>query len=817
MRILFTLMTCLLVWGNSFAQNLHTITGKIVDEKSVAIPFAVTQLLNASDSTKVKVLSTAIDGGFKIDQVKDGVYVLSISVVGFNTKKIERFVLNGDLQMGAIQLESITKQLNEVSVSGKKPFIEHQIDKTVLNVENSIVSTGSTALELLEKAPGVQVDKQNERILLNNKSGVMVMIDGKNNFLSTADLAVYLSNLNSSQIATIEIISNPSSKYDAAGTAGIINIKLKKNKAFGTNGSVSSTYRNAIVANLPRNIYASDLNFNINNRNEKWNFYSNANASKNNNFSNLSLERTTSSDGLQSAFNQNFQKIYMGSRLAAKLGADYYVNEKTTIGVMLDGSTSTRKLDNFSQTFISETRADAITNNSLQLFSNANTPNKNYIANFNVKHVFKKEGASLNFDADYSGFDYSGLENFNTDFYNENGVINNQTFIRNDSKTAIDIFASKIDFTWPISKTIKLETGLKSSFVRTDNDFLSSALLNNEWQNIAGQSNHFIYKENVNAAYANFSKDLGMWQIQAGIRAEHTNATGALITNNTEADQKYLSLFPTVFVNQKISENSNLRYTYGRRIDRPNYQQLNPFNFYMDPYTIQQGNPYLNSQFTNNFELSYSYKSGFSISLAYSKVKDLILDSKTAQNDSTRIVTVGQGNIGSGQYYSAGLYFPISIMKWWSFQNNFNLFYNKFNDNNLEGAPFVLSKLSYNFNITSSITLPNDWSIETNFWLNSPRVRGLETTTIYQYALNTGLQKSFLNKDLKFKLNFDDIFATNYWKGTLNYQNVNLQAQNKYVNRRVSFNVSYSFGNQNVKSARSRNTATEDMKNRAGG
>jgi len=817
MRILFTLMTCLLVWGNSFAQNLHTITGKIVDEKSVAIPFAVTQLLNASDSTKVKVLSTVIDGGFKIDQVKDGVYVLSISVVGFKTKKIERFVLNGDLQMGAIKLESITKQLNEVSISGKKPFVEHQIDKTVLNVENSIVSTGSTALELLEKAPGVQVDKQNERILLNNKSGVMVMIDGKNNFLPNADLAVYLSNLNSSQIATIEIISNPSSKYDAAGTAGIINIKLKKNKAFGTNGSVSSTYRNAIVANLPRNIYASDLNFNINNRNEKWNFYSNANASKNNNFSNLSLERTTSSDGLQSAFNQNFQKIYTGSRLAAKLGADYYVNEKTTIGVMLDGSTSTRKLDNFSQTFISETRADAITNNSLQLFSNANTPNKNYSANFNVKHDFKNEGASLNFDADYSGFDYSGLENFNTDFYNENGVINNQTFIRNDSKTAIDIFASKIDFTWPISKTVKLETGLKSSFVRTDNDFLSSALLNNEWQNIAGQSNHFIYKENVNAAYANFSKDLGKWQIQAGIRAEHTNATGALITNNTEADQKYLSLFPTVFVNQKISENSNLRYTYGRRIDRPNYQQLNPFNFYMDPYTIQQGNPYLKPQFTNNFELSYSYKSGFSISLAYSKVRDLILDSKTAQNDSTRIVTVGQGNIGSGQYYSAGLYFPISVMKWWSFQNNFNLFYNKFNDNNLEGAPFVLSKLSYNFNITSSITLPHDWSIETNFWLNSPRVRGLETTTIYQYALNTGLQKSFLNKALKFKLNFDDIFATNYWKGTLNYQNVNLQAQNKYVNRRVSFNVSYSFGNQNVKSARSRNTATEDMKNRAGG
>jgi outer membrane receptor protein involved in Fe transport len=817
MKILVTLMTCLLVWGTSFAQKLHTITGKIVDEKAVVVPFAVVQLLNISDTSKVKMVAADIDGSYRIEQVKDGNYALSISIVGFKTKKTERFVLNGDLELPTIKMESNAKQLNEVSVSVKKPFVEHQIDKTVLNVENSIVSTGSTALELLEKAPGVQVDKQNERILLNNKSGVMVMIDGKNNFLSSADLAVYLSNLNSSQIATIEIITNPSSKYDAAGTAGIINIKLKKNKAFGTNGSVSSTYRNAIRANLPRNIYGSDLNFNINNRNEKWNFYSNANASKNNNFSNLFLERTTSSDGLQSAFNQNFQKIYTGSRLAAKLGADYYANERTTIGIMVDGSTSTRKLDNFSQTFINEIRSGVTSNNSLQLNSDANTPNKNYSANFNIKHDFKKVGASLNFDADYSGFNYSGVENFNTDFYNENGMLNNQTFIRNDSKTDINIFASKIDFTWPISKTAKLETGLKTSFVKTDNDFLSSAFLNNEWQNIAGQSNHFIYKENVNAAYANLSKDLGKWQIQAGLRAEHTHATGALITNNTEADQKYLSLFPTVFVNQKISENSNLRYTYGRRIDRPNYQQLNPFNFYMDPYTIQQGNPYLKPQFTNNFEVSYSYKSGLSLSLGYSKVKDLILDSKTAQNDSTRIVTVGQGNIGSGEYYSAGLYFPLAVAKWWNLQNNFNLFYNKFNDNNLEGAPFELSKLSYNFNITSSITLPADWTIETNFWLNSPRVRGLEKTTIYQYALNTGVQKSFLNKSLKLKLNIDDIFATNYWKGTLNYQNVNLRVQNNYINRRVSFNISYSFGNQNVKSARSRNTATEEMKNRAGG
>ncbi|MGQ7852795.1 TonB-dependent receptor domain-containing protein [Pedobacter sp. WC2501] len=817
MKTLFTLIACLMVCGASFAQKLNTLTGKIVDEKTVPVSFAIVRVLNYPDTTVVKSVSTNIDGEFSIDQLKSGDYLLSISIVGFKSKKTDRFSLSGDLKLPVISIESLTKQLKEVSVQGRKPFVEHQIDKTVLNVENSIVSSGSTALEILEKAPGVQVDRQNEQILLNNKSGVMVMIDGKNNFLSASDLTIYLNSLSSSQIATIEIITNPSAKYDAAGNSGIINIKLKKNKAFGTNGSISSTYRNAIRANLPTNIYGSEFNFNLNHRVEKWNFYTNANASKNNNFSNLFLERNTNSNGLQSAFNQNFQKIYTGSRLAAKVGADYYASEKTTIGIMLDGSSSTRKLDNFSQTFINETQAGVVSNNSLIQYSDANTPNKNYSVNFNVKHDFKKEGASLNFDADYSGFDYSGLENFNTNFYDEKGVAYNNTIIKNDSKTAIDIYAAKTDFTWPLSKTTKLETGLKSTYVKTNNDFLSSAFLNNEWQNIVGQSNNFIYKENVNAAYANVSKDLGKWQIQAGLRAEYTQSTGTSVTNNTVAKQHYLSLFPTVFVSQKISESSNLRYSYGRRIDRPNYQQLNPFNFYMDPYTIQQGNPYLKPQFTNNFEVSYNYKSGLSFSLGYSKTKDLILDSKTAQNDSTRIVTVGQGNIGSGQYYTAGLYFPLAITKWWNLQNNFSLFYNKFNDDNLEGAPFMLSKLSYNFNITSSITLPDNWTLETNFWLNSPRVRGLERTIIYQNALNMGVQKSFLNKALKLKLNVDDIFQTNYWKGTLDYQNVNLRVQNNYISRRVSFNISYSFGNQNLKSNHDRKTAADDIKNRAGG
>jgi len=806
-----------LVCGTSFAQKLNTISGKIVDEKTQSVPFAIVRLLNFPDTSVVKSVAANPDGEFIFDQIRTGDYILSISIVGFKAKKTAQFSIHEDLKMPAIAIETSTKQLKEVNVQGRKPYIEHQIDKMVLNVENSIVSTGSTALEVLEKAPGVQVDRQNDQILLNNKSGIRVMIDGKNNFLSGADLSAYLNTLSSSQIATIEIITNPSAKYDAAGNAGIINIKLKKNSLFGTNYSISSTYRNAISARSPKNIYGTELNFNLNHRSGKWNIFGNAYSGKNNNYSNLLLNRATSSAGLLSTFNQNFNKIYTGSRIAGKLGADYYLSDKTTIGLMFDGSANTRVLDNNSRTFINEQQAGTVSNNSLILNSDVNTPNKNYSANFNLKHDFKKEGASLNFDLDYSGFNYKGLENFNTNFFDNQGVVYNNTTIQNNSKTAINIYATKGDFTWPISKTMKFEGGLKSSYVKTDNDFLSAQFINNNWQNLVGQSNYFIYKENVNAAYANVSKDWGKWQIQLGLRAENTNATGTSVTNNTVAKQNYLSLFPTVFISQKINENNTLKYAYGRRIDRPNYQQLNPFNFYLDPYTISQGNPYLKPQFTDNLELSYSYKSAFSVSLSYSNTKDLILDSKTAQNDSTRIITVGQGNIGRGQNYNASIYFPLSLAKWWALQNSFNVFYNKFSDGDLEGASFRLSKVAYNFNISSSINLPDNWTIETNFWLNSPKVRGLERTIIYQYALNAGLQKSFMDKKLKFRLSVDDIFATNYWKGTLAYQNVNLLVQNNYISRRATFNISYAFGNQNVKSARSRNTATDDIKNRAGG
>lgn len=803
-----------MVCGVSFAQNFYKITGKIVDEKEAALPFAIIRVMNFADTSVVKSISSNQDGDYEITQLRSGSYLLSVSIVGFKSLKTDRILLTADLKMPSIKLEGLTKQLKEVSISGKKPFIEHQIDKTVLNVENSITATGGTALDVLEKAPGVQIDRQSEQIKLNNKSGVLIMIDGKTNFLSGADVTALLSNMSAEQISTIELITNPSSKYDAAGNAGIINIKLKRNKAYGTNGTISFNGGQGIMPNSPTDLYRAGVNLNLNHRQGKWNVFGNGAIARKSNFNNIFLNRTTLANGLASSLTQNFDRKNKGLGFQGKLGTDYYASEKTVFGVMLDANTVKTKLTNFSNTNINAMQNGISTLSAILQDAYSTSPASNLTANFNIKHDFDKNGKSLTFDADYSGFSNEKEENFLANYLNASGNSDNKTSLRNTTDAKIDVYAAKTDLTLPLSKTMKIETGLKSSYVVTNNDFLSEQFSSAVWQNDLGKSNNFVYKENINAAYANFSKEWKVWQIQLGLRAEHTHSNGNSITDNKEVDRNYLSLFPTAFVNQKISEKHNIRYSYSRRVDRPNYQQLNPFVFYMDPLALDQGNPYLKPQFTNSFEINYSYKEA-SLTLGYSDTRDMITQI-SQQNDETRVISVIRQNLGRFQNFSAGVYVPIKIAKWWNMQNNASVYYSKFEDGNLEGGAYSAGQAAVNLYSSSSFTLPQNFSIEINFWLNTPRVSGVERTTVTQYAFNAGIQKSMLNKKLKLRLNMDDIFLTNYWAGSLIYQNVNMTVTNRYTSRRANFSISYGFGNQDVKSARSRNTATEDIKNRAG-
>lgn len=800
--------------GASFAQKTGIISGKIVDEKGDGIGFAIVKLMTSVDTNAVKMQQADANGNYSINHNLPGNYRLIVSGNGYQIGKSEQFIFNGDeLKLPHIRLTSLTKQLNEVNIQAKKPFVEFKADKTVLNVETSILATGGTALEVLEKAPGVTIDRQNEQIKLNNKSGITVMIDGKTNFLSGTDITTLLGNMSSDQIATIELITNPSSKYDAAGSAGIINIKLKRNKAYGTNGNLSLNTGQGVMPNAPSDLYRAGLQLTLNHRVDQWNVYGTAAFNRKVGYNNTHVLRTTSTNELSSAFDQNFDRNNVGKAYMLKVGADYYASEKTIVGIMVDANAIRTNLSNVSQTLIDEIRASGQTSNSVNQQAHAFSPVQNVTANFNIRHDFDKNGKSFSFDVDYSGFSNEKTENFDAQYLNQTNSLERVTALRNITDAKINIYAAKTDFTLPISKTVKFEFGVKSSYVITDNDFIAEQFLNNGWQNDAGKSNYFIYKENINAAYTNFSKEWKKFQIQLGLRAEHTHSNGNSVTDKNEVDRNYISLFPTFFMNQKLSENSNVRYSYSRRVDRPNYQQLNPFVFYMDPYALDEGNPYLKPQFTNNFEIGYSYKE-FSFSVTYADTRDLITQI-SQQNETTRIVNVIRKNFGRAQSFSANVYVPINLAKFWKMQNNISIYYNKFDDSNLEGAKYAASKIAYNLNTTQSFILPKNFTAELGCWLNSPRISGVEETTITQYAVNAGIQKSLMNKKMKIRVGVDDIFLTNRWEGRLQYQNVNLNVVNRYLSRRISFSVNYNFGNQQVKSVRNRNTAADDIKNRA--
>jgi hypothetical protein len=789
------------------------LSGKISDEKHHPAAYATVSLLQ-KDSSLVKNVLSDTAGIYLFHDTEPGNYLLRVSLMGYQSFYSQPFELTPSMPLEKLPLIILvpeSNQLKNVTVTSRKPLIEQKIDRTVMNVENSIIGSGNSILELLEKAPGVSVDRQNELIKLNNKAGVLIMIDGKKSYLSGPDLNNYLRGLRSEQVATIEIITNPSSKYDASGNAGIINIRLKKNLSYGTNGSIAASGSTAFVNGAPDDVFNGNINLNLNHRTANWNIYGNAGSFRDADFNELKLDRQINHEGQDSRFNQLFYKPRTGSGITGKLGADYYISEKTTAGIMLDAGKWDGKLISDSRTSVNELQSG--TSTSLVQRSLAMTPRNNITANFNLKHEFNKKGMELVFDADYSRFHNRRDQNFDTDFLDRDGNISSNLVQRNNTLTKIDIYAAQADLTLPLANKLKIETGLKTGNVKTDNDFDVAQFTSSTWQNDPLQSNTFLYKETIHAGYINLAKEWNKWSVQAGVRAEYTRSTGTSPTTSQVTKNNYLSIFPTIFIRQVINPDNSLHYAYGRRIDRPNYQQLNPFVFFLDPYTLETGNPYLKPQFTDNMEISYTYKSSATLSIHYSHTSDYILN-VTQQNDSTRIISVGSGNIGDYKNLSANLSFPVKVNNWWTMQNQVSGYYNRFSDQNLQGGQLSNGKFAYNFYTSSSFNLSETWSAELNMWYNSPNVYGIDVGTRAMYAVNAGVQKKLMQDKARLKLNVNDLLYSSYYEGLVSYQNIYFTVMNRQATRRVNISFSYNFGNQKLKSAPDRNTATEELKQR---
>jgi hypothetical protein len=808
MKIFYFFIIALFLGNTAIARDLAkqgTVNGTVLDEQNKPIDYATVGLFKTADSSLVKTALTAVDGKFEFININAGNYFVKVNMMGYSIHKGNTFSLTEEkptLILGNILLKLEGKSLNAVTVTAVKPLFERRTDKVVMNVENSSLAIGSSALEVLQKAPGVTVD-QNDNISMQGKQGVLVMLDGKQTYMSNADVANLLRNMQSSELETIELITNPSSKYPASGNSGIINIKTKKNKNGGTNGSITLT------AAQGEN-FRGNAGLTLNHRTDKLNVFGNYNYGNFRNSNLLEIDRISNGTP-DTYFSQVGKTRRKRENNNFKAGLDYFIDKKNTLGFLVTGYLNNGEERAVNNTLIgrSFTQIDSLLN-STSLSTNTY---KNLSYNVNYKSILDTAGSEISADLDYSRFNGTDIADYNNDYLLLNGNrIRPLNVIRNTTPTQIDIKAFKVDYNTSLSKTIKLEAGIKSSWVKTDNDLKAEEFVNNAWKNDVRRSNQFVYDENVNAIYSNVSKQFKNTSVQVGLRVEQTNSTGNLITNNEVVDRSYWDFFPTFYLQQTLSKNNQVGFSYSRRIDRPSYDALNPFVYYLDEFTYNKGNPFLNPQYTHNFEVSYTFMQKYMLSVNYSRVNDVITQ-VLLPDEGKKALFQTDANLAKNISYGANLNVPVRVFKWWNMNNNFNVFHLSFEAPNLAGQDLKTGKTSFQYKLQNSFTIMPGLTAELSGNYESPIDYG--TLSIgNRYFVDMGISKSLLNKKASLKLAMSDVFNTNDQNITSAYPGLkyDLYQKNDTQMGRVSF--SYRFGKNEIKPARRRSTGTESEQGR---
>lgn len=814
-----------LVLGDSFAQSKSgRITGVIRDDKQKGIDGATVSLLRAKDAGLVKVVLTDKSGHFEFEKIADGDYTVSITVTGFEKKSSQSFSISADksqVVVDPVQLTPVAKALSEVTVTGKRPLIENKIDRTVVNVEAAPTNAGATALEVLEKSPGITVDNDGN-ISLKGKQGVIVMMDGKPTFLSPTDLANVLRNLPASALDQIEIMTNPPARYDAAGNSGIINIKTKKGKTEGFNGSltVGGTLgfyerNNALLTPI-----RSSNSINLNYRKGKINVFGNLSYNYNENLSNLYLTRKLFDKGgdINIISNQTSDFNGRNNNYTAKIGVDFFQSKKTVWGVVLNGFKFFGRPSSLgSQVF---TRPDGSVESILESNGFTKLNFANYSANMNFKHTFDSTGRELTADLDYVGYSNVGKSILTTASYDYPGRIETGHFaLKGNIPSNIDIYSVKSDYVHPLKKDMKLEAGFKISYVHNNNQVEYLRDNNGSWVK-DGRSNHFLYTENINAAYVTVNKKWNKFSGQAGLRMENTVAKGNQLTNDSSFTRNYTSLFPTMYLNYEVTKHHMLTFSYGRRIMRPNYQDLNPFIWFLDSLTYRQGNPYILPQYSNNFEIRHSYKNGLTTVINYTQTDDAISQLLIQPNLDERVTFLRPDNVASQKNIGLAITAPAKINKWWTSNIFFNLFNNHFtgihfNPIKQQNDQIDVQYTSYLLNITNNFNFPKGWTAEVSGFYRAKGVDGL-TLANEMYFMTLGGQKTIMKGKGTLRLNIRDPFHWQRWGGTTRYSNIDVSVRNIWNNRGATLSFSYRFGKSTVAQARRRSTGANDEESRAG-
>lgn len=777
------LVALLMLTQTCFAQQF-SLRGIVTDSAGAPVATAAVSLLKAADSSWVQSELSDDTGTFVFNNVVSGNYILNVHALGY-PKANKTVSVTGNVSDFSVILAQSSLTLQEVSITDKRSFIETAPGKMIVNVEQSLSTQGSNVLDLLRKSPGVSVSASGA-IGMQGKQGVLVLINDKPTYMSGDELAQYLRSLQADQVSQLELITQPSAKYDAEGNAGVINIKTKRSRKRGFNGYIGLTY-------LKSRYSLYDITTRLNFRSNKLNLSTSFTRGYNHGFLTQELDRNfrdANTYDITGTMNQHMFLWEKAQGYNSYISVDYALTGKTTVGsniflnynpvpygsntdaVIEDYATGT-KIKNHAVFYADQLRKRATTNAFLRHSFAAD--NELYVSIDYLKYWMVSNPEMTNTDKDESGSDaFPPL------------------ILRGRLPMNIDVYSTRADYSVKLGK-VYIETGAKTSYVHTENEAYYEVFENNTWVYDTLRNNHFLYTENINAAYINLRRSLGdKWNVQAGLRAENTNAEGKQSVMNQTFTRHYVSFFPTAYFTYKKDSNNQFELNYGRRIQRPEYRALNPFIKFISQYNYDMGNPYLQPQFTDNIELKHNYKGKLLTTLNYSHISG-VRQTLLVINDSSKIAYAKPMNMGTSDQAGLMLVYTHHPCDWWELSLSGNLYYNWFNGV-VSNRNVNVSGLGYTINANNQFSFGKSWSAQLMV-----EYEGLSRQAILWYTgdwfyTELNISKRLLNDKMRVILRIEDPFflAHNRIEGRVN--EIDSKAFYQYNTQKFGLTVSWNFG-----------------------
>ena len=796
--------------GQGGPPSFAKLSGKVIDGSTKeVVEFATISLFRLPKDTLIGGLVTNAKGAFELENLRPGKYKLVIAFMGYKTLVIDTLMLRKleERDLGVLSLVTNEKVLKEVTIETQQDMVKNTIDKKVFDAEKLAIANGGSANDVLTQVPTVSVDIDGN-ISLRGSGNVTILIDGRPSGMSGAGRAGVLSGIPASAIESVEVITNPSAKYDPDGMSGIINIVLKKNKLRGTNGNVT-------LSAGTNNKYNGNVSYNF--RKDKVNIYSNYSFRYNERFGRGDVKRTTYLADSSNFLIQKNNSDNLSRNHSAKIGMDYNASKQSTFGFNVTL--------NYEEKSEQEKLMNNTENESAQLASAfnryTNNPSDGLSQDYNVNYRqrFNNPKQLLSIESNFSINNNQSLAQYEQENFWENyqEIAPYWFYQNNRSNTDFMINSNTIDFESPLFKNGKIESGLKNINREIDNDFYSETFNTSAGEFLADDSlnNRFVYHENIYAAYTSYGQTLGKWSYKAGLRAEQANTKSTLINNDSSYVNNYFNIFPTAFINRKINEKQEVQLNYGRRINRPGTRQLSPFTDYSNPLILRVGNPYLNPEYTHNLEFTYLYnhkKVNFSTTVFYRKTVDLIMRNILVNANNQTIVTFT--NLGSSDNMGIETVSRIELYKWWNITANINGFQTVIKGTNQDGD-INTSNLSWNAKILTNVLFKKGWSLQASGLYNAQNIIA-QGTILPMSQVDFAIKKDVLKSKGTVTFGLNDVFDKMRFRIETSGSNFAQQAERKRETRIATLTFNYRFGSGDFAQRRSKGK-DNDFKNDEGG